>query len=86
VVGNGTEGAAQVVVRDHGLGVDSGSLTEMFKPFWRAPRDGQSSDGAGLGLALTERVVATHGGRVSASNATDGGLVMTIDVPITASS
>jgi two-component system, OmpR family, sensor histidine kinase CpxA len=76
-----TANAAHIVVRDHGPGVDPALVNEMFKPFWRTNRDGEPSDGAGLGLALAERVVAMHGGRLSASNAADGGLVMTIDLP-----
>jgi two-component system sensor histidine kinase CpxA len=72
---------AQVSVRDRGPGVGPEFLTEMFRPFWRSP-GGEPSDGAGLGLALAERVVVMHAGRVSAANAGGGGLVMTIDLPL----
>lgn len=80
------ENTAHVVVRDRGPGVEPALLREMFRPFWRSQRDDAPSDGAGLGLALAERVVLMHGGRIAAANAADGGLVMTIDLPSRASS
>jgi two-component system sensor histidine kinase CpxA len=73
---------ARVSVRDHGAGVDDAMLSEMFKPFWRAPGVASSMDGAGLGLAITDRVVRMHHGRVWAENTGNGGLIVTIDVPI----
>ena len=76
------DGVAQVSVRDCGPGVDEALVADMFKPFWRAPApDGQPSDGAGLGLAIVDRVVRMHEGRVSAANAPGGGLVVTIELP-----
>ena len=80
-VQRGDEDVARVVVRDHGPGVEPALLTEMFRPFWRARGDDRPGDGAGLGLALAERIVVMHGGRLSATNAVQGGLVMTIDLP-----
>jgi signal transduction histidine kinase len=74
-----TAAAATIVVCDHGPGVDPASLSELFKPFWR----GQSDDhGAGLGLALAERIAQMHGGRITAENAEGGGLIVTIALPL----
>jgi two-component system sensor histidine kinase CpxA len=38
----------------------------------------------GLGLAITERAVRFHGGRVAASNRNGGGLMVEIRLPLTA--
>jgi len=76
----GADHFADIVVRDRGPGVDPALLTEMFKPFRRVHREEALSDGAGLGLALTERVVHMHGGRISAMNGPDAGLVTTIEL------
>ncbi|HET9478677.1 MAG TPA: ATP-binding protein, partial [Pyrinomonadaceae bacterium] len=67
---------AVITVRDRGKGVPEASLEKIFRPFYRAEdaRDRQSGGGTGLGLAITERSVRMHGGSVSATNATDGGL------------
>ena len=75
------EGTARVSVRDHGPGVDDAILSDIFRPFWCAACV-ETSDGAGLGLAITDRAVRMHQGRVWASNAGTGGLVVTIDVPL----
>lgn len=68
-------------VRDHGPGVSESMLLEMFLPFRRAPE--MNSNGAGLGLAITERAIRAHGGTVRAENASGGGLTVEIELPLT---
>ena len=69
-------------VRDHGPGVPDDILPEILLPFKRAPGASEETDGAGLGLAITDRVVRMHEGRISAANAPDGGLVVEIELPL----
>jgi two-component system, OmpR family, sensor histidine kinase CpxA len=66
---------AIIAVRDHGRGVPEDELTNIFKPFYRVT-DARASEstGAGLGLAITERIVRLHEGRIRAINEPDGGL------------
>jgi signal transduction histidine kinase len=73
---------AVLTVRDHGPGVPESELTRLFRPFYRvaAARE-RNTGGTGLGLAITERAVRLHGGTITAANAPDGGLVVTIQVP-----
>lgn len=73
---------AVLSVRDHGPGVPSSELQNLFRPFYRVgdARERQSG-GVGVGLAITDRAVALHGGSVSASNAPDGGLLVEIVLP-----
>lgn len=73
---------AIIVIRDHGPGVPEAELTQIFKPFYRIedPR-GTNSMGAGLGLAIAERIVHLHGGRIRAMNQTGGGLSVEIVLP-----
>ena len=79
--------AADVVrisVRDHGAGVREEDLPHIFEPFYRAgAMDSKhvSTEGAGIGLAITQRAAALHGGEVSARNAEGGGLLVTITLP-----
>jgi signal transduction histidine kinase len=76
--------AADVVrisVRDHGVGVREEDLPHIFEPFYRAgAMDSKhvSTEGTGIGLAITQRAAALHGGEVAARNAEGGGLVVTI--------
>jgi signal transduction histidine kinase len=74
--------AAVITVRDHGHGVPEELIENIFRPFYRAEdaRD-RESGGSGLGLAITARAVRLHGGSVSAANAVDGGLEVTIRLP-----
>jgi two-component system, OmpR family, sensor kinase len=75
-------GAAQVRVRDHGPGVPSESLARIFEPFYRVEDDrARTRGGTGIGLAITERAIAVHGGSVTAQNAAGGGLEITIVLP-----
>jgi two-component system sensor histidine kinase CpxA len=78
----GTEWAV-IRVRDHGPGLPREALTEIFRPFYRyaEARDRQSG-GTGIGLAITERAVRLHSGDVWASNADEGGLLVTIRLPL----
>jgi signal transduction histidine kinase len=74
---------AVIQVRDHGAGVPEDALAELFHPFHRVPDEArQRSDGTGLGLAITQRTFRLHGGNVTAANAQDGGLVITLELPI----
>jgi len=84
-VNGGSNGHATVSIRDHGPGVPDDELPNLFRPFHRvdAARD-QRGGGAGLGLAIVQRSVELHGGRVTAKNAAGGGLVIDIDLPRTA--
>ena len=77
--------AAVITVRDHGAGVPENALTEIFRPFYRVDdaRD-REAGGVGLGLAIAERAVRLHAGTVEALNASDGGLVVTISLPVNA--
>jgi two-component system sensor histidine kinase CpxA len=74
--------SARIVVRDHGPGVPEESLTKIFRPFYRVDeaRD-RAAGGVGLGLAIAERAVKLHGGTITAANAPDGGLIVTIMLP-----
>jgi signal transduction histidine kinase len=82
-----SEQLAAITVRDHGPGVPEIALGEIFKPFYRVDeaRD-REAGGVGLGLAIAERSVKLHGGRVAAANAAGGGLMVTINLPKTGKS
>ena len=63
-------GGAEAVVRvtDCGSGVPADALEKLFQPFYRLDdARGRQTGGVGLGLAITERAVRFHGGRVAAS-------------------
>ncbi|HKO61887.1 MAG TPA: ATP-binding protein [Pyrinomonadaceae bacterium] len=69
-------------IRDHGKGVPEESLNKIFEAFHRVDeaRD-RESGGTGLGLAIAQRAVKLHGGTIAATNAKDGGLIVTLLLP-----
>jgi two-component system, OmpR family, sensor histidine kinase CpxA len=69
-------------VRDYGPGVPECELGNIFQPFYRVAdaRDRQSG-GAGLGLAIAERVVRIHQGTIRAENVAPRGLRIEIILP-----
>jgi two-component system sensor histidine kinase CpxA len=79
-----TEGPfARVIVRDHGPGVPDADLERIFEPFYRVAVDRtRDSGGDGIGLAITARVLKSHGGRAQARNAEGGGLEVVLELPL----
>jgi two-component system sensor histidine kinase CpxA len=80
---NATGVEAVVGVADSGSGVPPDALEKLFQPFYRLDDDrGRLTGGVGLGLAITERAVRFHGGRVAAFNRPEGGLLVEIHLPL----
>lgn len=75
--------SVRLTVRDYGPGVPATELKNIFQPFYRvaAARD-RKSGGAGLGLAIADRVVRVHGGTICAQNASPRGLRIEIVLPL----
>jgi signal transduction histidine kinase len=75
------DGSVHIEVLDRGPGLAEEHLGQIFEPFFRSNPAQNNVDGHGLGLAIAKRVVETHGGRITASNRTGGGLRVTITLP-----
>ena len=72
-------------VSDAGPGVPADALEKLFEPFYRLDEArGRQTGGVGLGLAITERAVRFHGGRVAAFNRQPSGLIVEIRLPLIA--
>ena len=73
------DGRSGVIVRigDSGTGIQSSDPEAIFRPFYTT-----KAGGTGLGLALAQRIVQAHGGTITARNATDGGAVFDILLPV----
>jgi two-component system sensor histidine kinase MprB len=75
-----TVAAGEVVVRDHGPGIDSGDLPHIFDRFYRSG-DARGLPGSGLGLAIVRQVADSHGGSVVAERAPGGGTRVRLRLP-----
>jgi two-component system, OmpR family, sensor histidine kinase MprB len=68
---------ATLIVRDHGPGFRPADLDHVFERFYRAEA-ARGMPGSGLGLAIVRQAAEAHGGTVTATNAPDGGALMSI--------
>jgi two-component system, OmpR family, sensor kinase len=57
--------SVELVVEDHGSGIQSDDLPRIFEPFFRSPRQRGSEGGVGLGLSIALRAVEAMGGRIA---------------------
>ncbi len=83
VAGACHDGYAAITVRDHGPGVPHTELERLFRPFEtsNAPqRSGRS--GAGLGLAIVNRIVTGHGGKIEVQSEPGRGAAFTVRLPL----
>lgn len=67
----------RIAVSDNGPGIDAAVTDRMFRPFFTT-----KARGTGLGLALVQKIVVTHNGRVTAGPADDGGARLTVTLPL----
>jgi signal transduction histidine kinase len=68
----------RITVSDNGPGIDQSLRERVFRPFFTT-----RAQGTGLGLALVQKIVVTHNGRVVAGTSPGGGAAMTITLPLT---
>jgi signal transduction histidine kinase len=79
IVQNGRRSAA-IVVDDDGPGIPAEKLPMLFKEFSRF--DPQLAEGAGVGLAISQRIAAALGGRIAFENREGGGSQFTLILPL----
>ena len=76
----------RVCVSDSGSGIAESHIERIFEPFYRVDEArSRKSGGHGLGLAIAASAVRRHGGRISASNRSGGGLEVQVILPVTES-
>jgi signal transduction histidine kinase len=66
----------QISVRDSGPGIPPERLQEIFKPFFTS-----KTYSSGLGLAVSQKIVADHGGTIDAASESGGGATFTVNLP-----
>ncbi len=63
-------------VRDDGPGIDAEHVARIFDPFFST-----KEAGSGLGLPVTQQVIAEHGGRIACRSSLGEGTTFTIELP-----
>lgn len=77
------DAAVELVVRDHGIGIDPLDQPRIFEPFCRGRNVGERS-GTGLGLTIAKRAVDLHGGVIDVASALGQGTQFTVRLPLIA--
>ena len=82
-IGMHSDGEVVLRVRDNGVGIPAQMLEGIFDLFAQGERSlDRSEGGLGIGLTLTRRIVALHGGSIKAASAGPGaGAEFTVALP-----
>ncbi len=73
---------AVLKLRDHGPGISAERRTEAIRPFSRLDEARTRTGSVGLGLALADMIARAHGGTLELGDAPEGGLEVTIVLPL----
>jgi len=71
-----THGALRISVSDNGPGVPEDVAPRVFRPFFTT-----KAHGTGLGLALVQKIIVTHNGRVNVASEQSGGARFVVSLP-----
>ena len=74
-------GAVRLTVHNEGPAIAPDVLPLLFEPFRQTMTKGEHSKGLGLGLFITERIVAAHGGQVEVSSDVERGTTFAVVLP-----
>lgn len=68
---------ALITIADNGPGVEPNARERMFQPFFTT-----KAKGTGLGLALVQKIIVIHNGRITPAHPERGGLRMEVALPL----
>jgi signal transduction histidine kinase len=77
-VGPGAPGMARLEVIDQGVGMEPSLLERIFDPFFTTRVTGK---GMGLGLAICQSIVVSHGGTLTVQSEVGKGSTFRVELP-----
>ena len=67
----------RIVVDDNGPGIQAAQREQVFRPFFTSKRNG-----TGLGLALVQKIIVFHNGRITVGTSPLGGASLQVSLPL----
>ena len=82
IYGNVRDAACQIMIEDNGIGFDEDYCHKIFRPFERLHGKHSPYSGTGMGLAICKKIVARHGGQITARSIPGEGTTFIVTLPI----
>jgi signal transduction histidine kinase len=73
-------GGAEVMIGDTGSGMAPETVEQLFSPYFTT-----KIGGVGLGLSVSRRIIAQHGGRIEVDSKLGAGSTFTVTLPLSES-
>jgi PAS domain S-box-containing protein len=77
-------GAVEVSIKDHGVGIPADFVDRLFGRFERYEKSPSKVIGTGLGLAIARQIIEMHGGKIWVESAVGSGSVFHFTIPAVA--
>ena len=78
-----SEGIAEIVIKDQGIGIPGHDLDRIFERFYRVDQArSRSTGGTGLGLSIVQHVCQNHGGECTVWSEVGTGSTFTLRLPV----
>ena len=74
------QGRILIEVLDRGIGIPDAQIAYLLRPFTRMDSARSEANGAGLGLAIVDRIVQRHRGQLDIKNREGGGLAVRLSL------
>jgi len=71
-----------IEVKDRGDGINEDDIERLKQPFTRMDSSRSNTKGAGLGLAIVDRIVQWHNGKLDLISRNGGGLLVRVTIPV----
>lgn len=71
----------EVAIEDHGIGMPSSVVSNLFQKFYRSHRSRETVAGTGIGLYISKAIVESHGGNISVRSEEGRGSTFIVSLP-----
>ena len=70
---------AKVIIEDNGSGMNSGTINNLFQPFFTSKEPGK---GTGLGMYIVQRIIKKYEGHIEVKSQIGSGTILKLTIPL----